>query len=363
MIKSGRNKTRTAKTMLNPEQELIDALTPLLSIYHSLTTHRYSKHDSIHSTPHRDINNCITSIANCPRPPHTRYKPLGRITVWHKKHEVSTNLGSTIRHAATSANIRQYLTKKYNWDDSVSDKIDWSIHSNALDNLTSCQRKTMTQMIHEWMPVNGHPGQNNHINNQQCPTFKNKRETQEHFFSYQTSAQQWTETLCNALPPKTSNIYQSSIIELLQWTLTECSSSTQDLTITHLPTSFDTLITEQAKIGWHQVIKGRWTTEWVRILDKSSPGKGELLATTILTSIWRAVFQMWKERCDKIYGDSQATNNKTRTNLQPRVNALFALKNKLDHVDQQALAISPDSVQKMTTRSLQDWIVRTKSFV
>jgi hypothetical protein len=134
----------------------------------------------------------------------------------------------------------------------------------------------------------------------------------------------WTEVLCNALPSKTSNVAQFIVIELLQWTLAYCRSYTQEPTPQNLPTYFNPLITEQPKIEWHQVIKRRWITEWVRILDKSSPVKGKLLAITILTSIWKAVFQMWKDQCYNIHGDRQVANNKARTNLQPRVEAPYA---------------------------------------
>jgi hypothetical protein len=37
--------------------------------------------------------------------------------------------------------------------------MDWMIHAPVLGNLRPIQQKARTQMIHEWLPVNDHPGQ------------------------------------------------------------------------------------------------------------------------------------------------------------------------------------------------------------
>jgi hypothetical protein len=152
-------------------------------------------------------------------------------------------------------------------------------------------------------------------------------------------------------------------MRLLHWALTNCRHHTPGPPPTPLPTSFDKLPNKQSAIGWYQLIKGRWTTEWVRLLETTSPGKGESLATNILTSICRAVLKLWQERCKEQHRDCVVSNTKIREYLRPRIIAIYEQKHKLAQIDQQALTMSPDAVTGISVRSLKDWIARTETFV
>jgi hypothetical protein len=41
------------------------------------------------------------------------------------------------------------------------------------------------------------------------------------------------------------------------------------------PLTYDKMIKEQSDIGWNQIIKGGWSTEWVMHLDKTDSNQGK----------------------------------------------------------------------------------------
>jgi hypothetical protein len=61
----------------------------------------------------------------------------------------------------------------------------------ALQSLQPTQRKTITQLIHEWLPVNGQMLRQQHKDNQKCPLCK----TQHHFLTCPKSKEKWKEAL------------------------------------------------------------------------------------------------------------------------------------------------------------------------
>jgi hypothetical protein len=66
-------------------------------------------------------------------------------------------------------------------------------------------------------------------------------------------------------------------------------------------------------------------------------------------------------KCGNNGANNTTAINKSQTpesgdNLKPRVEAIYKQKDKLDHIDRQALAMPQGLVLNMTTGSLKDWI-------
>jgi hypothetical protein len=298
--------------------------------------HISAKKDEPSSAIAKGILACIQQVETCRQPKTANYKPIGPATLWHDTNEISTNHETTLRHAATTPALHQYMSHKYNWSDSTIACIDWNIHGKALQSLTPTRRKTMTKLIHEWLPVNGHPGRGHILTNQQCMTCKRETETQIHFLQCSLTPNDWETSLLQATDLNTAMNQTShkGIKKLLQWALTNCRTNSRHLDRNQYPTALSKLISDQTAIGWDQIIKGRWTVEWVRQLDILTPDKGEKNATNILVSIWNATLNMWSKRCSIIHEDAAQLNISQLQQITPKIEALYNTKNQLDRIDQ-----------------------------
>ena len=75
------------------------------------------------------------------------------------------------------------------------------------------------------------------------------------------------------------------------------------------------MITQQNKIGWHQLFQGRFSKEWTRLqhefLDEMGfVGKkrtGHLWTVAVTTKIWQEWYKIWEARNQVVHGHDQAT--------------------------------------------------------
>jgi hypothetical protein len=137
----------------------------------------------------------------------------------HKK-EVSDNIENTLRQAARSTDLYNYLQNQYKWEDNTIASIDWIIYGAALQSLSTSQRKSVTQLVHSWLPVQGHPGRSNRQINRNCPHCKDATETQRHFLTCPLNQKQWKKDITSIVEPLLS-LY-GPLASILQWALQHC---------------------------------------------------------------------------------------------------------------------------------------------
>jgi hypothetical protein len=176
--------------------------------------HHSTKRDHSESTKYSIIKICIDSIQQSHQITPARYQIRGTATILHKGIEVSKKLDDTVRHAAGSVEIC-----KCNWHETTIDNIDWFIHGKALRKLSETGRKTCTQLIDEWLPVHGHPGQALPLPHQTCRLCKENIGTQAHLLQCSGLHDQWTQIIHRAT---IGQFKKKHLNNLLACALTKC---------------------------------------------------------------------------------------------------------------------------------------------
>jgi hypothetical protein len=354
--------------MMAPEKGLLQEVTPLLLQFKAYKTHLSTKHDREDSTERFAVSNCIVRVSKCNSPAPTTYAPTGLVTVRMNKQEVSSDIEATIRIAVNSTELHHYMQLKYKWHDTTIDKIDWILLSMSLRSLTTNQRKTITQFMHGWLPVNGHPGRAECQFNQTCPMCRETLETQDHFLTCKNTVDRWNQAV-TAIVQSIQEKYPH-LSKILHWALTTCRGNNNQQPPDRLITTGDTtqhiydrIIRTQTSIGWQQILKGRWAVSWVQAIEIISPGQGERETTKIISHIWQEILSIWKERCNILHADTLHNNERILQNILPRVQAIYERKDKLDAVDKQVLATPIAKTLQLPQRLLLDWVRRTGNFV
>jgi hypothetical protein len=284
------------------------------------------------------------------------------------KQEISNDVEDTIRQATLSSDMHQYLQSKYTWDDSTIANIDWMIHGNALNSLPTRNRKTVTQLIHDWLPVCGHPGQANQQSNKLCPCCRTDTETQGHFMTCNETSDKWNTLINTILLPLETHF--STLTHIIRWALTHCRetnhpfpTNSPEIPQSCLRPQYTALIKAQSEIGWNQLIRGRWATQWVQHIELVQPTLGEKHLTSLTTSIWQATLSVWKDRCELLHKNDVSSNKRIKDHLRPQVMALYAMKPRLDNIDRRVLDDPIGETLKLPNPSLRDWLKRTSNVV
>jgi hypothetical protein len=213
---------------------------------------------------------------------------LQSIMPYTVEEELSDNAEHSIRQAAHSSGLHIYFKSKYHWSYQSISTIDYAIHSQAVQSLPPNPRKMITQMIHEWLPVNAHPGRSNHRDAKSCPMCKREQLSQSHFLTCDQHISPWEQNFHNIIHSQSDN--NNKFQKILLWALLQCWVLNKSFPTgsPNFPTqlnhpSLTQLIIKQSKIDWNQILNGRWTTQWVLHLDLLHPNKGKHIAITCLT--------------------------------------------------------------------------------
>ncbi len=273
--------------------------------------------------------------------------------------EVSTSIPTTLSQTYESQNVREFLTKKYGWKGEVDD-IDWTVHQRALKAFPNSRRQTLIKFVHQWLPVNDHKG--NQELSPGCPFCLDHNETQEHmlYCNNEHVKKCRTEEISKAI----QRIRALRGDPALNQILIQAISSPRDTLETRVyPDRYATLIQNQNKIGWRQLLCGRITNEFVRhhdnyaSLNKGTKLDGEQWATCVVKILWEAVLNIWHHRNEFVHEHAKQSDAHRQV-IQDEVRRIYQLAPHIDPDDRQALSTPEEKVLAYKNKSMEDWVNR-----
>jgi hypothetical protein len=255
------------------------------------------------------------------------------------------------------------MKQKYKWSDEIPTMIDWQVHSIALTHFSTGQQTSLKKFLHQWLPVNAHPGQALPATARTCPACQLADESNSHFLKCTSLHTKWLEIIITSEIVTNTVDTDRHLNKILAWAITTPSGPTAPFPLQSIPIKYHALVQDQQHIGWDQVIYGRWTRTWANHLDSLHPNKGEQLASKKLADIWRNVLRLWYHRCDLQHKPDEHTPTLHQQQLHPKVQAIYAQKDKLDQIDKLILDQPIFTTMKLPPKQLKEWILITESFV
>jgi hypothetical protein len=188
---------------------------------------------------------------------------LTNIYLQLNKQRVAGDFRVALRHASTAPEITSYYCDKYKWTQETIADIHWTAHGKSLTKLPSRMSKTITQMIHQWLPVNASYSINATGTGKLCPFCSTCDEDDRHFMScpHPTPTHLWAQAARNinkALVRYDKHV-DRQILRLLSEAVTNWRTTSQPTAPTWLHPKFYTLFEKQSKIGWDHLILGRFS--------------------------------------------------------------------------------------------------------
>lgn len=156
------------------------------------------------------------------------------------------------------------MKKKYAWNETTINDIDWQNHSKSLANTNRFNKKTVTQFIHRWLPTNGNPSTTTQITTN-CPICLTASETHDHFLTCHDpdSVQHWKKQYDKFLEHTTKIDIDPILNYYLYLALTQWKTNPHPPQPEFCTGKYQQLFKKQSAIGWDQIMAGRLTTEWV----------------------------------------------------------------------------------------------------
>lgn len=358
-----RNNFQTAHMKVNFESEIMETIKQTMQRILCNKTEKIRK-KAKPNTSNKIVQQQIKEREQQLHNTHARTPQIGRVaTLYHVTDEVSHNVIEQMRHASSSQHMRQYLQDKYKWNDQTIESIDWNAHGTALKYLPSNIKRTTIKLIHRWLPVYGHPGQNIPEEAQQCPCCKAQLETQTHYMTCEARKDDWQLALNNIMAAASKGKHDKTALEILRIGLQHGRNETDNEIPERDNPAYRELIREQECIGWNQLYHGRWSRTWADVQDKAKANSGETWVCNIIRIIWTEHHKMWKDRCAMAHEKNEENREQEQRKYQARVKAIYATHDSIDEADRKILQQPIEQIMQLPSKRLKDWTTKAEKYV
>jgi exonuclease III len=280
---------------------------------------------------------------------------------------VTSHYRHRVRVAAAIPPLHKYLTVRFKWNPNTVQLIDWSSHSEIIKKYRD-QRTTIVKHLFDISPTGKIAHRNDHTLPHQCPACNEPYEDNIHVIRCgATSRQNWRQSTLELLQRQDKPGQDPILMDILQDGIRRFFSSTVPPNDSQYPPRYTQLLQEQADIGWDQLFKARWSTQWNQLQNdyiqrkQSTTKVGPRHSWT--TSIGRKLLDKWLElwavRNVERHGKDAEHQQAIRVqHITAQLGELYSYKNKVCPSDVSLFyADVTEHLQKHTSLSqVEDWI-------
>ena len=113
---------------------------------------------------------------------------------------------------------------------------------------------------------------------------------------------------------------------------------------------FESLVSCQNDIGWHHLLRGRFSKQWIQLQQSHIDHDPEISSKTfsghtwlkkVLHLLWSHLYLAWKERNADLHGiDTADKEAKAKAKLRPAIVAMYELGATLDYLDKRLFDVT-----------------------
>ena len=147
------------------------------------------------------------------------------------------------------------------------------------------------------------------------------------------------------------------------------SSSPDAVSPCLFPTEVRRLIIQQNEIGWRQIVRGRFSTEWERLQNdyyfrhrKKTKYRrtGIMWQKQFMLLVWDLWHDVWMLRNDQVHGTTAETRAQaTRRDMERQLTAIYASRNLLEPQVQDLLSSDLESHLQRPVNVTMNWLAVT----
>jgi hypothetical protein len=223
------------------------------------------------------------------------------------------NIKKALKHARTVPPLIAKLCHINGWSREEFDDIDWESHGTALKRLKR-HRKTLVQYLNDYIPVGKRVNEYHKKYPACCPSCPEPVEDREHLWECQAPSRQRWRRECYSTMLKTLTDLDTAppLQELLLDALSVLMGGRSMATIRSDPAVAD-VARAQRDIGWHQILKGRFSQQWTRTQDRYLGAKATRTVNggtwmTKVIEVWLSQWlKLWKLRNEDRHGRDVTT--------------------------------------------------------
>jgi hypothetical protein len=268
--------------------------------------------------------------------------------------KIQNNLRKEMTRASTDTLYLPYLARKIDVTIDTLNQIDWRALEMAIKKSPFKSLKTIPQLLHRWLPTRGHPSMAEHFEGQEyCPRCKQHKETNDHFIWCQTLRNEWTTNYENESSKVNSTPIQAELTKIL----TAILNNRQPI----LPPKYKNIADDQKKIGWKQMIYGRFSKLWAdEYEEETETADGTKWVSKNIIMVWKHIRTRWESRCEMVHDESTEGQKELSEVMDKRIDKRYDEINDLPYTERLIYDKDINTIKDLPTNSKREWLQRTK---
>ena len=259
---------------------------------------------------------------------------------------VSNKLRHKARDVRRTQAMYSYMATKYLWTQQVLDSIDWIAHQQAIGSWTrgigqglprSQNRTTfLNKFIHGWLPVGKQVARYDAVlYPRNCPSCPHQEESQTHFLQCPARTS-WQNTFRSELRKQADKTDTDPVLLEILLEGVQRWFNQEPFHMNRYENRYRDLFRSQRKIGWLQLLHGRWSQDWRQLQDqylcrtnkaKSKVNHGSAWVLGLIKVIWSQCYAAWLLRNDDRHGKEDDEQRQIQLDqAQRRIEVLYLLK-------------------------------------
>jgi hypothetical protein len=278
----------------------------------------------------------------------------------------SGHIRKSMFDAASSPRIREYLQRKFPWDDATFDSIEWTATHSALRGLTPADQRFVTKFVFKMLPLGARLRQRKAHMPSNCPTCEEPSEDDWHWITCPGRAEwrnlQGLQFSLFLVSLKTHPSITNILVRAYKSVL---ATGTCDFANDTYSADEQVLVDSQSRIGWHHIIFGRLSKAWSALqkvhiaaeeIDEKKYSASRWTAK-VHKYIWQRLHALWLLRNTSLHGTTFTENEATRrTRITPLVLELYARRLELSPHDQIMLRVPVDTRLSQPLSTIETWL-------
>jgi hypothetical protein len=237
---------------------------------------------------------------------------------------ITRDIQKIVMNAASKAPIQYFLCEKYEWNSSTFDLINWDLQAKILSTYDKNDQQRILKFVHEWLPTNHRLRRESQSTTARCPLCFFRVEDNIHLFQCSHPIQMATkqDLLQKLNLAKLEEPLKPIIVAALKSAILDPGWKPPGSLITEELTRG---VKDQNRIGWQQVLRGRFA----QTLTNGDKKKNQELRQ-LLRHIWDALLQLWKQRNESVHRNkSETRNERNKRRMEAKITRCYQHKDKL----------------------------------
>ena len=238
-----------------------------------------------------------------------------------------------IREAASIPALHAYWCHTFHWSAATLALVDIQAYKSILTKYTNI-RTTIVKHVHNISPTGKIAHRNNHHLPHECPACGEPFEDNSHvILCTHPTRVEWRQQTIKKLSHYAASRSDPVLLDILRDGLIRYHRHLDPIPSTSYPQRYSILIAHQTALGWDQVYKGRWSTEWHR-LQNIYESKTTTHASDWIVGLGRFLIdqwvEVWKMRNEQRHGKDMESQSQLRLSiLRSELEELYQYKSQV----------------------------------